>query len=1453
MSEKPGIDSLSPQLPQGGGVISGMGESLGAPGAWGVPEYSIPFPVSPARYLEPELILTYNSITGNGPFGLGWNCNLSFVSRSVSDGVPDYTDNDVFLSLGGIRLIKCTDNTPFSDYGLFGDKGGLPDPGNYTVTCYQEQVASSFSRYEHWSEKSDNERNDFWVVRSPDGNIHLLGKNKTACLSDPLDKKRIARWYLEETLSPLGETIFYQYRKEDGINCDETELAAHPSEGAAVYPYRIYYGNCTDVNSLVSFSNLKPKWLFRIDFDYITDNNIWSVRKDCFSDFRYGFNVRTRRLCRQIILLHEVTLLAGEYSNTEDFQPVTTLHFDYEHHSSVTTLVSVWQSALDNSDRELSIPPLEFSYQSPEDLSGRTWTPFHEPEKYNTQQFYQMVDLLGEGIAGFLYKDSHAWWYREPVRNVHKDDPDAITWSSPRLLPAIPLSREEGMLRDINGDGRLEWLITRPGSQGYYTFIAPGDWGEFIPLQALPVEINHPSSWLADITGNGLLDLILLGPESVRLYPGKEQGWGKLREIFQESNIELPAFTVAKRELVLLADVAGSGQQHLVQINARGVRYWPNLGGGRFGNVISIPGFAREERDFDPGRVLIADIDGSGSADIIYANAGHIDIYINQSGNRFSDPVSLFLPPDIHYDHTCHLQVADTNGTGVGSLMLTVPHPTPRHFIFNFSSKKTWLMNRINNNRGADIRFTYRSSVQGWLDEKLQSETQGHYRYSMLPFPVQTLWQILSTDEITGHSLTSVIRYYGGVWDKKEKKFNGFRRVEITDTEIISSFPTQKKINPPAVTTINWYLTGEPLADALSSEEFWMDDGERWPVSPLLITAYDELAEMDIEYSPVSDEECYWLYRALSGRPMRTEIYAENVPELPWRVQQNRWQVRSINVGNKIPVALAIPLETMDYFYEGIISDPVCRQNITMRVDFWGSQVESMSINYPRRSTIKMSDYPPELLEGIVQNSIDSQQNRIFIQRQRNSWYYVYDSCFWRAGLTKVLRVDIFETDSDLLPEMGYRFEYFRSKPGWKEGFTRELLTQKIFVYTGTNGEPNATGLLDRTLTSAFDRTTMASLEIQLEPDDIVSLLHQGGYCRVSHELCDEEASGVLWATTKLYPDYGSRRTFYRPRSVSFPLLTGQEQLIWDEKGFFLRWMKGVDGSEVSICHDPRTLKPTCIHDRNDNIHLVDFDIAGRVSSARFRGTEEGQSTGYSSRTFIVPSTVEKALEITSGQPVSGFCLYFSTSWLDGIKNLYHRMYDSDLPAGRGVLWLSKITRDRGFSSTELQMALKNLERQPPHTLQCVVEGYDDGSEQRFRYSVTFSDGFGRLLQTSVQTEPGLAWKLSKNGHLGTIQESSEKRWIVSGKTEYDSKGNPIKQYNPYFVDSWKWVTDNSHEGKQTVDCHVYDAFNREIAVHTASGYLRRRHYFPWFVISEDENDTSYALAEESVPPVIES
>ena len=70
----------------------------------------------------------------------------------------------------------------------------------------------------------------------------------------------------------------------------------------------------------------------------------------------------------------------------------------------------------------------------------------------------------------------------------------------------------------------------------------------------------------------------------------------------------------------------GSGQQHLVRIRHNEVKCWPNLGRGRFGKgfVLCTLPFAYDE--FNASRVLLADLDGSGAADLIYMEAERLRI-----------------------------------------------------------------------------------------------------------------------------------------------------------------------------------------------------------------------------------------------------------------------------------------------------------------------------------------------------------------------------------------------------------------------------------------------------------------------------------------------------------------------------------------------------------------------------------------------------------------------------------------------------------------------------------------------------------------------------------------------------------------------------------------------------------------------------------------------------------
>jgi hypothetical protein len=68
--------------------------------------------------------------------------------------------------------------------------------------------------------------------------------------------------------------------------------------------------------------------------------------------------------------------------------------------------------------------------------------------------------------------------------------------------------------------------------------------------------------------------------------------------------------------------------------------YWPNLGYGRFGAKAAMDGAPRfdDQERFAPGRIRLADIDGSGTADPLYVGAAGVTARFNQSGNAWSAP-----------------------------------------------------------------------------------------------------------------------------------------------------------------------------------------------------------------------------------------------------------------------------------------------------------------------------------------------------------------------------------------------------------------------------------------------------------------------------------------------------------------------------------------------------------------------------------------------------------------------------------------------------------------------------------------------------------------------------------------------------------------------------------------------------------------------------------------------
>jgi hypothetical protein len=74
-------------LPKGGGALRSIDEKFSVNAANGTCNLNIPLPFSKTRSdVGLSFALQYNSGSGNGPFGLGWNVGLPSIQRRTDSG-----------------------------------------------------------------------------------------------------------------------------------------------------------------------------------------------------------------------------------------------------------------------------------------------------------------------------------------------------------------------------------------------------------------------------------------------------------------------------------------------------------------------------------------------------------------------------------------------------------------------------------------------------------------------------------------------------------------------------------------------------------------------------------------------------------------------------------------------------------------------------------------------------------------------------------------------------------------------------------------------------------------------------------------------------------------------------------------------------------------------------------------------------------------------------------------------------------------------------------------------------------------------------------------------------------------------------------------------------------------------------------------------------------------------
>jgi hypothetical protein len=1475
MTEQAEIAIAAPSLPKGGGAIQSIGKGWGAVGTSGASSLSIPLPISPGRGFAPAPGLQYSSVGGNGVCGIGWSLSVPRIARRTAQGVPAYTEDEEIVGPGGDVLMPERDPDTGAIIDVSVDEyDGQPLDATYRVVRYFPRVEGAFDRIECWTPSAGSA---FWLVHGADGTLHLFGKRAVAQIIGPADpaylEPRIAEWLLEESVNPYGEHILYEYQAENVEGLSASRMAR--DHAVQRYLHRVRYGNQAFHAPLYLWNEAALPdltWHFDLMFDYgerATDLTVtptyaptqaWPVRLDPLSAFSYGFEINTLRVCRQVLMFHHFPELGP------DPVLVQRLLFEYEESPVCARLTATFLVAYDDRGVPSYLPPWEFAYEDFTLGQGPNTPHYQEFEAMpglNDGQAYQLVDLYGEGMPGALYRSDRGWLYREPVRS--QDGADAIAYADWQRLPTLPVANSRApvyqTLTDLTGDGRLDWILAQPGWAGFFTLGPDRHWSHFASFAAFPVEFFQPQAQLADLMGAGLPDLAMIGPRSVRVYANRrEAGFAPGHDVsHDEDDGGLPGLSDGQTELVAFCDILGSGQQHLVRIRHDGLTCWPNLGRGRFGKGFRFAELSFKYEAFDASRIRLADLDGSGAVDLIYLESEHASIFMNRGGNGFDEPYRLPWPAGIRYDRLCQVSAVDLQGLGCASLVLTVPHMTPRHWRCDFvPGTKPYLLRETNNNMGAAGTVRYRSSAQEWLDEKQALQWAGREAVSELPFPIHLVVAQTQFDEITGNALTQHFKYRQGYYDGSEREFRGFGLLEQTDAEALSAAAAEAGHTAPVLTK-TWFHTGSSRHDDLR-EGYDSSDAQARPLGATRLSRLNPDTGNDDAVNDADDRMQGERARALSGSIRRVEVFGleiDGTHTTPYSINEYRYQVRQLQAPTWQRYAVLLPLlvEHIAYRYERVPTDPTCQHLINLRWDRFGVITHGAQVSYARR--LGPQDASPlagEYEQKWWRDSHDASQTYHYLTESLNSPLHLDAAQAWRLALPYRSRTNAMSLPRGELAPEAISYESFLDPNGAFARAARTLAGLSVQHYQlREDGMPTLEALPDYTETTELDETALRAYDAVLEPAELENALTAAGYHRMAAFLPDVTDAPPLWSVHRGFATYAEREGFRKVIAFQPTRSHGVTSATYDAYACLPLRVTEPDGCVTEARYDYRGMVPLSIVDPNRNTQEALYDAFDRLIASSFYGTENGVAAGFAAlaeyeRGITAP---EEALDAPAAalQDAASACFYGAFSWMGQVPPGTAQRVDMEterliMPTGhiRASAWRQFAQRalDARFEAVFLQTA-----RVPVHSVVLQADRYPGDPAAQIQISLAYTDGFGRVLQAKQKVEPGEAYAVSDEGDLQLDDEGvpvivvADPRWRVSERVEYNNKGLVVRAYRPYFANRHRYIRDVAFRLFGYCDTQYYDSLGRPTRTVTAKGHLRRQTYWAWYVIAEDENDTA--------------
>jgi RHS repeat-associated protein len=276
---------------------------------------------------------------------------------------------------------------------------------------------------------------------------------------------------------------------------------------------------------------------------------------------------------------------------------------------------------------------------------------------------------------------------------------------------------------------------------------------------------------------------------------------------------------------------------------------------------------------------------------------------------------------------------------------------------------------------------------------------------------------------------------------------------------------------------------------------------------------------------------------------------------------------------------------------------------------------------------------------------------------------------------------------------------------------------------------------------------------------------------------------------------------FYLPERYTDPF-NEVTTLKFDNHDLFVESSTDPVGNTVAVQEfDFRVLAPREIRDINDNLSEVIFDVLGMPSAMALKGKgNEGDNLNGLNDALIKPDLSKLIQFFTGSYNETAAKGFLGNATARYIYYFGEQQSDGQITYGNHPACAAAVLRER-------------------HVAQLGV-----GEESPIQSAFEYSDGMGTVLVKKIQAEPE--------------PESTELRWVASGKTILNNKGKTVKQYEPYF-------SPNQHRFEEPTEIGVtplmyYDAPGRLIRTELPDGSFSKVEFTPWHVLTYDPNDTAF-------------